>query len=356
MKKNKVILYKESALINSENKFSLLQMNLINLFLRVAKEQYFYQIKKENNFFISNEEIKKQISANKVNITSAINLINIIKNTWFRVNLNQKDKYGIWPDNFSFIQGFSVVSNGINFELSNSLYEIIKTINDKKQQIPFAILDLNITKKFSSKYSLILYEFMCDYANAPSLPTMNIEELKIRLGITNKYPQFSNINKKINKAIKEIEDLTGITIATKIKRKKLKPAAIKFEIVKKDNVNSVHVTDNNTFNQKDEENQEVNLIDMTDNHSEHVHVTESNTFNQKDEENQKVKEKNITESKVNSVYLTESHIFNQKAKENQEFIKKWTPTPELKEWAEKFIIEHPNLPLEQIEKIKKRYL
>ena len=323
MKKNKVILYKESALINSENKFSLLQMNLINLFLYVAKEQYFYQIKKENNFFISNEEIKKQISANKVNITSAINLINIIKNTWFRVNLNQKDKYGIWPDNFSFIQGFSVVSNGINFELSNSLYEIIKTINDKKQQIPFAILDLNITKKFSSKYSLILYEFMCDYANAPSLPTMNIEELKIRLGITNKYPQFSNINKKINKAIKEIEDLTGITIATKIKRKKLKPAAIKFEIVKKDDVSSVHITNSNTLTEKDEQNQDVN-------------------------------EKSITLNKVNSVYLTLSNTFSQKDEENKEVKEKWAPTEELKEWAIKYLAAHPDSPQAQI--IKDRYL
>lgn len=313
MKKNKVILYKESALINSENKFSLLQMNLINLFLRAAKEEYIYQAKKENNFFISNEEIKKQISANKVNITSTINLIEIIKNTWFRVNLDQKDKYGIWPDNFSFIQGFSVVPNGINFELSNSLYEIIKAINDKKQKIPFAILDLNVTKKFSSKYSLILYEFMCDYANAPSLPTMNIEELKIRLGMTDKYPQFSNINKKINKAIKEIKNLTGITITTKIKRKKLKPVTIKFEI-----------------------------------------VTDSNTFSQKDEQNQEVKEKSITPSKVNSVYLTGSNTLTQKAKENQEVKEKWTPTPELKKFAEKFIAAHPDSPQAQI--IQDRYL
>ncbi len=73
----------------------------------------------------------------------------------------------------------------------------------------------------------------------------------------------------------------------------------------KKDMNAVHVTDNNTLNQKDEENQEVNLTDMTNNHSEHVHVTESNTSNDENEENQEVNLSNMTYSNTEEEPKTE---------------------------------------------------
>lgn len=326
MKKSEIKLYKESALINCENKFTILQRNIINALLFIAKKQYrnkFNKNKKENKFFISNNELKSLISTSEVNITSVFNLIEIIKNTWFKANIDNKDKFGVWPENFSFIQGYTIEKDGIYFELSNAMFTILTVSN--KSQIPFSILDLEITKKFKSRYSLILYEFISDYINAPSLPLINIKKLKSRLGIQDRYSEFNDIIKKIKKAIIEIKNITGIDLSPSVSRKGQTPVAIKFKINKK-----WEITNNNDdLSEKSITLRNKNTVLVTENHKE----------NQISEQNKELIENNMTAGKVNSVHLEPE--------------KEQIPAERVKEILSR--IDFFRLPAEKQKELKERY-
>ena len=295
MKKDKeIILFKESALINSEGAFSVLQRNIINAFLFVAKKEINQNLKKGNKFFISNRELKILTSSPAgANITCAIGAVETIKNTWFQVNIDKKDSSGDWPENFSFIQGYTSFSDGMEFELSNTLFEIL---SDKRKR-PFAILDIGLEKKLS-KYAGIIFEFYKDYANAKTLPFLSISALRRRLGAKEKYSKFANLEKKLKKALKELKIETGINLFYSVSRQGQTPVKIKF------------ITDNQEQEQNQEKNtgiinnnDSLNIKSITPKNKNSVLVTKNHTLNQIPEQNQELTENNTTDSNMNSVHL-----------------------------------------------------
>ena len=260
----KLELFKESALINSEGKFSVVQRNIINAFLFAARKEIKLKLKKENKFFISNQELKSLTSpTGRDNITYAVGALAIIKNTWFRVNIDRKDKSGDWPENFCFLQSYTIFSDGIEFELSNIMFNIL---NDNKKR-PFAILNIAIEKKLS-KYAGIVFDFVQDYSNAKTLPFLSIGDLRLRLGAEEKYSQFSDIDKKLKKALKEIKNKTGINLFYSVSRRGRTPVKIKFTQGKR-----VHLPENHILNQIQEQNQKLTENNMTDSNMNGVHFS-----------------------------------------------------------------------------------
>lgn len=319
MKNQKLILFKESALINSENKFTFQQRNIINAFLYFSRRQCFLYNNKENNFFISNNELKSFVAAS--NITYASSAIEIIKTTWFRVNIDKKDKSGKWPDNFSLIQAYTIEKDGIRYKLSNVMFDILTAKNSKP---PFAELNSDIITRLKNKYAEIIYEFITDYRNAITLPYIPIEELKLRFGIQNKYSEFNGIEKKIKKAIKKIKDVAGLQLNYIVSRSAQTPVAIKFIINKKS-----EITNNN--DNLDENNMTTGKVNS-------VYLPESNKINPEPQENQELNENNMTDNNTN--------IFPEEPK-------KWEPTPEQRERARVYLAAYPDSPQNQI--LKERY-
>ena len=380
MKNQEMILYKESGLIECDAPLTVLQEKLYNGLLYHARKTMFYRGEEywqenpgsnysndvsydhiKNKFEIGLNELARISNDKTINSSEAQARIVELMSIKAEYNILQKDKNNEWTS-FVLIPEVSVVGGRVFYSLPPWYFEKLKLWKIKGSPAPFAKVNMKVQSLFNSRYALRLYQVLLDFYGSPyGIPTIDLAELRRILGITiKKFKRFIDFKKNcLKQALDEINSnpLINFNVDYFVVRSGQTPTGIKFKIQnKKDDVNTVHLTYSNILSEKDKEYQEVSESSMTNNHSEHVHVTYSNTFSQKDEQNQKVKEKSMTENKVNSVYLTESHTFNQKAKENQELIKKWTPTQELKEWAEKFILEHPNLPLEQIEKIKKRYL
>ena len=350
MKNHELILYKESALIECEGIFSALQRKLYNLLLFNAKKKYYYKDEeyweqngedgadkgwnfrnylflRENKFNLKIKDLIKYFD-NEINENYAFKLIKELFEKEIEFNILKKDKSGKWNTGRRFshaITEFELRNGTIEYSLPSPIYDVLIQESDK---LPFAKINLKIATNMQSKYSLIIYELVEDYINSPAIPAINIDKLRKLFGVKENYA-FCDIQKRCLKpAIKEINNMNDVPfiVEYEVIRQGQTPTAIKFKTKnKKDDVNTVHVTD-------------------------------SNTLSEKDEQNQKLNEKSMTENKVNTVYLTESNTFNQKDEENQELIKKWTPTEELKEWAKKYIDEHPNLPIHQVEEIKKRYL
>ncbi len=351
MKNRELVLHKESALIECEGVFSALQRKLYNLLLFNAKKKYYYKDEdywelngadgvnkdwnfrnylylRENKFNLHIKDLIKYFG-NEINENYALKLIKELFNKEIEFNILNKDKSGKWHEGRRFshaIIEFELRNGTIEYSLPTPIYDVL--VQDSDNLLPFAKINLKIATTLQSKYSLIIYELVEDYINSPAIPTINIEKLRKLFGLNEKY-EFKNIIARCLKpAIKEINNMNDVPylVEYEVCRNGRTPTGIKFKIRnKKDDVNTVHVTDSNTLSEKDEQNQILN-------------------------------EKSMTENKVNSVYLTLSHIFSKKNEQNQEVIEKWTPTPELKELAEKFIAAHPNLPADQIKKMKKRYL
>ncbi len=349
MKNQELILYKESGLIECDAPLTVLQEKLYNGLLYHARKTMFYRGEEywqenpgsnysndvsydhiKNKFEINLNELAR-ISNNKtINSSEAQARIVELMSIKAEYNILQKDKNNEWTS-FVLIPEVSVVGGRVFYSLPPWYFDKLKLWKIKGSPAPFAKVNMKVQSLFNSRYALRLYQVLLDFYGSPyGIPTIDLAELRRILGITTKkFKRFIDFKKNcLEQALDEINNnpLINFNVDFAVRRSGQTPTGIKFKIRnKKDDVNTVHVTYSNTLSEKDEQNQILN-------------------------------EKSMTENKVNTVYLTLSHIFSKKNEQNQEVIEKWTPTPELKELAEKFIAAHPNLPADQIKKMKKRYL
>jgi UDP-N-acetylmuramoyl-L-alanyl-D-glutamate--2,6-diaminopimelate ligase len=82
----------------------------------------------------------------------------------------------------------------------------------------YAKIDLYTQNKFKSKHALFLYELACDYKDDGQTPWIDKYELKEYLGLNiEQYADFGEFNRRvIKKAIKEINEKSGLTIDTEL--------------------------------------------------------------------------------------------------------------------------------------------
>ncbi len=105
--------------------------------------------------------------------------------------------------------------NYIEIKLSDTLIEGLK------QKKHYTTIDLSVSNKFKTKYGLVIYEMYLRYKNAKreeipleaTYQMFTIEELNQKFGTNYKF--ISQMERSINRGLKEINNITGIKIAVK---------------------------------------------------------------------------------------------------------------------------------------------
>lgn len=105
----------------------------------------------------------------------------------------------------------------INIDVPNGKYKFElqpKLIDLLRETDYFTKLELTKFNVLDSKYSIILFEYLKRYENAPKIPILSIDELKQITNTKNKYPNFTNFEKNVIKvAVNEINEKTQYNIS-----------------------------------------------------------------------------------------------------------------------------------------------
>ena len=140
----------------------------------------------------------------------------------------------------------------INIDVPNGKYKFElqpKLIDLLRQTDYFTKLELTKFNVLDSKYSIILFEYLKRYENAPKIPILSIDELKQITNTKNKYPNFTNFEKNVIKvAVNEINEKTQYNISyeafkTRTSRRP-KVSEIQFYFAKKTRLEKAITTDN----------------------------------------------------------------------------------------------------------------
>lgn len=118
----------------------------------------------------------------------------------------------------AFLQEVKITKEDMNYveiKLSDTL------IAGLKQKSFYTTIDLNTSNKFKTKYGLVIWEMYLRYKNANredvpkeiTYQMFSIDELNSKFGT--KYKFISQMERSVQRGLKEIDDITGITIAVK---------------------------------------------------------------------------------------------------------------------------------------------
>lgn len=145
----------------------------------------------------------------------------------------------------------------INIDVPNGKYKFElqpKLIDLLRQTDYFTKLELTKFNVLDSKYSIILFEYLKRYENAPKIPILSIEELKQITNTKNKYPNFTNFEKNVIKvAVNEINEKTQYNISYEAFKtrtcRRPKVSEIQFYFSKKERLETEQAIENE-FNDK----------------------------------------------------------------------------------------------------------
>jgi replication initiator protein len=99
----------------------------------------------------------------------------------------------------------------------------------------YARLDLNLQRRFNSKYGLALWELCADYLGSGreygETPYIPLESFRKLLGTDNTYPTFKRLKDKVlNPAVDEIHEVSDFRVVMDLQHKGRKVTALKFKI------------------------------------------------------------------------------------------------------------------------------
>jgi plasmid replication initiation protein len=215
---------------------SLVQLKTYNFLILQAQKQA-KEIKGCNeNFFTNIKELKLFAG---IKATSNINLkesIQKLQTTIIEFNILNKDNNNCWSS-IPLLSGVNILNDGvIEYDFSWNIKESLLNPNI------FSILDMAIIKQFTSKYSIILYEFIEDYKKV-FIPELTVEKFRELLGLKdNQYKDFGILRLKIiERSISEISQKTNLNISYEVKKRGRKVTHIKFRVEKKkvDHLNQI---------------------------------------------------------------------------------------------------------------------
>jgi plasmid replication initiation protein len=195
-------LVKASGAIHITHKINLVQKKLWNYLLKHAYNELLTKI----IFSISMSEIYTLLGTrNDKNIKSLLQsfMATVAYNMFGKDNVNKWVRYELLP--------IVYIENGC---LHYSFGEDFSKLLYKPQF--YALINLAIQEKLSSKFSLFLYELCLDYKGIGKTGWITLDEFRSFMGIN--YAEFKDINKYvIKKAVTEINKLTDINIELKLK-------------------------------------------------------------------------------------------------------------------------------------------
>lgn len=130
----------------------------------------------------------------------------------------------------------------IDIDVPNGLYKFElqpKVVKLLEQTDYFTKLHLSEFNPLQSKHSIVIYEWLKRYENAPKIPKISMEELRKITNTSDVYPNFTDFQKRVLEvAVKEINKHTDYTVSyTAIKgkaRTRLKVSEIQFEFKQKE--------------------------------------------------------------------------------------------------------------------------
>ena len=218
-------LIKASIAIHISHKLSLFQLRIWNLLIANAN---LTNIKKNNKYKINLMDICKTLGTKNLTYIKS-NLCGLNK----KLNFNILEKL---PDLFlkdTPAINQTCIDKGIfRYSFNSTLFNLLS--NPKM----YTKIDLNVEKKLSSKYGLILYELCCDYNNVKQTPWISINLLKQymcgQIDSNLKFYRFSD--KVLKTAIKDVNSNTPFSIKLDYKKNKTSVTHVKFLIEKKEEV------------------------------------------------------------------------------------------------------------------------
>jgi hypothetical protein len=237
IKAERTVLNIHSGAIAIENKVSLISRKA--WFFMVYKA--FPNLLKQEKFAVSLTELKEAIGYNSRNNKYLKEALTELVNTSVEWNILKKDKSTDWEVN-SMLAGCKIPENSGICEFAFSPFLKDKLVNPEM----YIKLDLLISKRFKSKYTLAVYCFSLDYLQIKfnyGSKILSIEELRSLMGLKeDEYSRVVDINKEILKrAEKEINECTDIDISIEpIRTSNRKITSFKFEMRIKEKYLNIH--------------------------------------------------------------------------------------------------------------------
>jgi plasmid replication initiation protein len=221
MNENKIVLQKHSATIAISNKLTLQQRKTYNFLLQHAKNL----IKKDKDlvrYKVFVGEIKNSCNLKDTsNVALKSSIIDLMQ-TVVELNILDKDKKKSWTA-FTLLSLADIKNGELTYEFNSLIRETLENPSI------FALLDMNVIKGLSSKYSIALYELVEDYKKV-SIPHMEIDTFRKLMGVEDKYKgDFSLLRKSvIIPAVSEINEKTEFTLEWEEVRRGRKIVELKF--------------------------------------------------------------------------------------------------------------------------------
>ena len=220
---------KPSAMIQVNVKnLSLTQRKIINFLIYIAQREG------DQKLYYTDIQTLKALcsikSTENIDLREQFEQLNDIS---LQFNYLDKDKNTVW-EIMSLVSSARIISNTgqVRFEIPYMLREKILNPNI------YAPLNILLIAGLKSKYAIVIYELLRDYADAPVFPELSIEQFRNLLGLKeNQYKAFQNFKKRVlDKAVDEINEKTDIQCSyTLIKERGNQYAYIIFEVEKNKN-------------------------------------------------------------------------------------------------------------------------
>ncbi|MGL4758624.1 MAG: replication initiation protein [Patescibacteria group bacterium] len=227
----KEVIIKNKALINISSNATLAQRRLFNAILHKIYDQL-GDFSKES-FTLSKLELIELLGGrSKINYKKFMEDCKSLMRTIITWNIletnNELEEFEI------YVLLASVIFNQGNVEIEMPML-LRRKIIESNQYIK---LNLQLQNKFTSKYSLILYEiakeFYRERERVGETPWLKLENIRQLLGIEDsEYGAYKRLKKDVlNKAIKEINKVSDLSLSFEEKKLSRRVVALKFKMVK----------------------------------------------------------------------------------------------------------------------------
>ncbi|MGM5482326.1 MAG: replication initiation protein [Nanobdellota archaeon] len=201
---DELILKKHSASIHISNDITLIQRKVYNALIFNAS----ISDEEEKKYCIDLSVLKHIINSKNISrVKDAIRELEDIKVEWNILNKDKTERWGI--KRLISDPEIDTGSNRFYYNFSEDIREKLKN-----PEI-FANINLRLTNKFKSKYSLVLYEIVCDYKNINKTPAIEIEKLRKLFGLPeDKYNKFNNFKIRVlDQAVNDVNEQTNFDVS-----------------------------------------------------------------------------------------------------------------------------------------------
>lgn len=211
---------KASGSIHIPHKLTLIQQQLWNILLGTA----FHNLKTKQIHEISEQDLLEYFPYETRNTEHLKECLDVIVGTKVRYNILEKDKR-VWGV-------FTMLAQA---ELKNGLctWAYAPRLNELLQDPKiYSKIKLLIQQRFSSKYSLALYELCLDYVGISEVPWLELSKFREYMGIeTDEYPEYKDLNKWVTQpSIDEINTKSDLKVSLRVRRTERKISHLKFKV------------------------------------------------------------------------------------------------------------------------------